>query len=232
MNAVNLFFCEKRMKSKLWLLSALLFSAGQLKAGLGTNTDTLVNSINSSSFSYVVELGSNGIGLHYGLKISQSFTVRTGFSFLQINDIDWQPNNTSLATKGKLTSLQLMALLEFQAKKTDKFKWTLGVSHFDNLSLIGYNDYNFANQAYNSCVEVSYYGLTPYIGLGFGQLVPTKAIGYSVNIGVYYIGKPSINVSDQSKSVFSDYKEVQSFRTRLSRYTIYPHISISLSLRP
>lgn len=233
-----LFSFEPHLSKRLILkycfaILVLLFALG-LKAQKLAQINKVSSARDSSKFSFVLSTGSSGLGVHYALKVASHFNLRAGFSLLSLSGLDWQPSgkNIPLDKRAQFTSLQLNAQLEYHPRIGRSFKWIVGLSHFDNLSLTGFYHYNPFTQEFQSGLKVSNNGAAPFFGLGWGNIIPAKAIGLSVNLGFYYLGQPKVEIKDPRQLLFASLQEANQFKQEMSRFPFLPQIAICISLKP
>lgn len=78
-------------------------------------------------------------------------------------------------------------------------------------------------------VKVS--GFRPYLGLGFGRLIPKNRIGFRFELGLQFHGKPKIYADGYSEDEIKDIidKEVDDDISKImDKITVYPVIKLSL----
>ena len=225
---------KKRLILKYCFASLILLFSLNLKAHELAQINNFSSAKDSSKFAFILSTGSTGLGVHYALKVASHFNLRAGFSLLSLSGLDWQPSgkNVSLVKRAQFTSLQLNTQLEYYPKLGRSFKWIVGISHFDNLSLTGFYNYKPFTQEFQSGLKVSNNGVAPFFGLGWGNIIPTKAIGLSVNLGIYYLGKPVVEIQDPSQLLFASLQEVNQFKQEANGFQFLPQIAICLSLKP
>lgn len=75
-------------------------------------------------------------------------------------------------------------------------------------------------------------GFRPYLGLGFGRLVPKNRLGFRFEAGVQFHGKPKVYADgyteDEIKGIIEDADADDDFSDILDKVTIYPVIKLSL----
>lgn len=81
----------------------------------------------------------------------------------------------------------------------------------------------------NGDIRVS--GFRPYLGLGFGRLVPTKRVGARLELGCHFQGKAKIYQGDQEIEP-SDIKDKDDTFSKVLPYTtLYPVLKLSITGR-
>ena len=77
-------------------------------------------------------------------------------------------------------------------------------------------------------------GVRPYVGLGFGRMVPKKSrLTCNVDLGVQFWGKPSVYLdgrngeTELSKSTFEEENDSEALDV-LSKITVYPQLTVRL----
>jgi hypothetical protein len=71
-----------------------------------------------------------------------------------------------------------------------------------------------------------------YLGVGFGQAIPRKRIGFGVEMGVYYLGRPSVNLDYEGflETTTID-EQVPVVERNLSGYRYLPAINLTISYK-
>lgn len=188
----------------------------------------------TSKFAFVLSTGSTGLGVHYALKVHPQFNLKAGFSLLSLKGINWPPvaNRHAVNAETKFTSLQLNAHLEYYPSRQKSFKWIVGINHFDDLSITGLYNYNPFEQRFQSGVKVSNNGVAPFVGLGWGDIIPKKKMGLSINLGISYLGKPKVEIIDSNQLLFNSSQQANKFEQQMNRILFLPNIAIGLSFKP
>ena len=78
-------------------------------------------------------------------------------------------------------------------------------------------------------IDFLWNNINPYVGLGFSRAVPKKRVGFSVDFGVNYIGKITIEAEDSGMLVYDDYQS-RSLEESLDTYRWLPRLQFALSV--
>lgn len=74
-------------------------------------------------------------------------------------------------------------------------------------------------------------GFRPYLGLGFGRLVPKNRLGFRFELGVQFHGKPKVYADGYSEDEIKDILDKETdddFSDIMDKLTMYPVIKLSL----
>ena len=161
--------------------------------------------LKSRSYGASLSLATNGVGLEASMSLneSKSFVLRANGMYLPLSYSNYQmafgKTNVIIDINGKLGSTGLY--LDYHPFK-NIFKITGGVAYL--FSGIGgtakVKDAVSQGQIVISpenvgiiTFDVAPNNICPYIGLGVGRAIPKSRVGFSADLGVYYIGSPLVN---------------------------------------
>ena len=72
--------------------------------------------------------------------------------------------------------------------------------------------------------------VSPYLGLAFGRAIPKKKLGFSVELGTYYKGKPDIEI-EANGSLRENYRNEPYLERNLSQFKFIPSLSMRLAYK-
>ncbi|HJE38196.1 MAG: hypothetical protein C7K11_09245 [Candidatus Amulumruptor caecigallinarius] len=73
-------------------------------------------------------------------------------------------------------------------------------------------------------------GFRPYLGIGWGRMIPGKIVNFSAEIGVQFEGKPKV-VSDYGEVDLSAIEDDNTFQKIQNALKVYPTLTLRLNFR-
>ena len=143
------------------------------------------------------------------IKLSRAFNLRAGFNYIDFAPNGYSPNLVKFGVPaGKIlldakVAQSNVSLIGEWLPFGDKFRIELGgIYAFTNTygGKIKYNDVVTVNSIQITPSDIGYLNATvtsgsklaPYIGIGFGRLIPSKKVSLGISLGAYYKGAPTI----------------------------------------
>jgi hypothetical protein len=179
--------------------------------------------------------GLPGYGIEYAYNINRSLNVRAGFLTFTLNDIntDLEVNGQDINVNANLSSGVYELLLEYQPSSNHAFKLVGGFGYLNKVGVntlvllnndIAFGDLSIDNEDIGDIdVSVSWSGMAPYIGFGFGRAVPKKRAGFGIEFGAFYAGGPDVTI-DASGMLANTSMEEQELEDNLASYSWMPRI--------
>ncbi len=195
---------DKPMKVKALFLIIFLFSASSF-AGITDSTEVEVERPPitwKNGWSVGNNIGSYGIGLSVNKIISPKFNVRTSFNMFEYQQTDDELLD-SVSVDGTLKLGGIPLLVDFTPKAFGSFRMTAGLmfnlteitgdgSYMEDIHI---NDITLNGEDSKLVFSWEAPAITPYIGIGFGRLVPKNKLGFMVDFGAIYIGEPDLTMT-------------------------------------
>jgi len=191
-----------------WLFSICLLAFFQtvspVYAGVRNDSATV-----SPRYSFGVTLGTLGVGLQgaYRLPTKQRLTLRAGVTYLnyqkpfRISTKD----DAELAVNPDVALSNAQASIQWHPFRKSAFFAALGASYAWNPKLGAtvqtHDKVNFGGIEMTpdnfGVIQASLHWqqLRGYAGLGFGRTIPAKRIGFSTELGCYYLGAPRVDLA-------------------------------------
>ncbi len=186
--------------------------------------------------------GFPGFGLDYGRNLNQTFMVRAQVNYLSLsmNNYAYRFSNQDFIINADVKFINLDVLMDYHPFKKSSFKMTVGISYFiDQVvsSTVGLSgDIKFNDLSYTA-QQVGIFGITntwvslaPYGGVGFGRAVPKRKVGFGVELGTYYVGRPNPTII--ATGMLTDNKDnEQQLKDDLSEYRWIPVLKMRFSVK-
>ncbi len=71
-------------------------------------------------------------------------------------------------------------------------------------------------------------GTRPYLGLGFGRLVPQKRVGFMFELGVQFHGTPKVYSTEGNLEELNGYNADDELSKIVENLTVYPVLKLRL----
>lgn len=227
-----------------------IFLSAALLLGLGLSAQSADSTANSSDkyqmwknrHAIAFHAGLPGYGLEYAYNLNRSFNVRLAYSTFAVADIstDLEINGQSVNVNASASSSVVDLLFEYQPSSNVAFKLVGGISYLGGVGVnpvillnddIGYGDLIIANEDIGEIdLDVTWSGIAPYIGFGFGRAVPKKRVGFGLEFGTYYAGGPDVTIvaTDMLQNTSEEAEEMEE---NLASYAWVPRIMARLAIK-
>jgi len=198
-----------RAMRKFTFLLVLAFVVFSVKAQMPemSQEPILPDNPKGGSFGFSLKAGTMGAGLEFAksLNAKRTITARIGGTYLPIeyNGIEQNVQGSKIVgdVSGNIGNGFLM--LDFHPFG-NAFKFTLGGAYMlTNIKGVArMKDTIQQGEIFLDPTKVGIISLdvspakfSPYAGIGFGRAIPKNRVGFSFEIGTYYIGAPQLNFS-------------------------------------
>lgn len=186
--------------------------------------------------------GLPGVGLEYAYNINRSLNLRAGFLSFVFNDFntDLDINGQSVNVNANLNSGVYDLLLEYQPSSNSAFKLVAGLAYLNNVGVntlillnndIAYGDITIDNEDIGTIdLTVSWTGIAPYVGFGFGRAIPKKRVGFGLEFGTYYAGGPDVTIT-ATEMLENTSQEAQEMQDNLASYAWMPRVMARMAIK-
>jgi len=224
------------------LILVVLIALGPLSASLAQTADSTKNATAAKGPLKValgIQVGSMGPGLNLSFEYFKKWNFRLTGTYVQAN---YSENNTELKylfeSTARVGGVGVYADW-FPFNKARGVGFTVGLAYsFIKLdatgrSLVGYQSNDFAVTA-EEIGEITTSFKTnpvmPYLGLGFGRSVPNKVVNFRFELGAYYMGSPSVDMT-ATGLVHQTVEERDKIQDNLKNYMFYPSMTFNLNFK-
>jgi hypothetical protein len=237
----------KQFFSKNWLFGIALFLPCFLQAQIDSSQMTK----HKKSLALGFSSGSNAIvGIDVAMKVAPKITVRLGYNYLDytfanvvkyitISALD--PVRDKVKAEAKIAQSSVSLLGDFNLTKNGVVRATLGGFYAFKNTYSGTIAYA-QSESYNDITitpdQIGYIKgdittkskLNPYIGIGFGNLVPKKRASLSLDLGTIYRGSPIVNI-EATQLLRGNSENAAPLTRNLAPYKWYPIGSLRLTVK-
>ncbi len=237
------------MKKQLTLLLLIVFgsmayaqdSIPTLAAPVAASNPTAI-SPSKKGLGFGINLSTNGIGaqLAYSFFKSGKLSLRLEGRYLTYNQnkIAYNVSGAHMLIDGKAELGSAGAMVDYHPFSKSSFKLVVGYAMLLNkINGIAYTtDYYKLNDIIISPEVIGGFDIGisvkqgAYVGLGFGRAVPKKRFGMSIEVGAYYIDKPTVNF--KAKGMFAPTSSQESvIGGNMAAYNWLPMLNIGFNFR-
>lgn len=152
--------------------------------------------------------GLPGFGVGYAHKFNDHTAIRGAATFFSYkrdvtSDLELEVQDVSATAEAKFAFNKIDVLFDYTPFKASSFKLVAGLAYLYNGKLTidaapttgkDIAGISFTKEELGTANgTVDWSGITPYVGLGFGRAVPKNNVGFGVEVGGYFIGKPDVS---------------------------------------
>ena len=195
--------------------------------------------------------GSSAIaGVDVAIHVIPRLTVRVGYNYLDHTFADvtqylalpaLNPIKSKIKTEAAIAQSNVALLADFHLNKKGSIRATLGVNYAFKNTYSGKLAYGQAESYGEVTIQPEDIGylkatistkskINPYIGLGFGRLVPKKRVGLSLDLGTYYRGSPVVTI-DATQLLRGNKENEVPLNRNLAPYKWYPIGTLRLAVK-
>ena len=193
-----------------------------------------------------LKIGTLGLGLELSIPLYKQMKLRASLNGLRLNtSIDKE----QITYKGDLDLLVGGILLDYYPSESSDFYLSLGAYYSNNqakgTASPSNNNYEVGDNVYTQAqlgtldASLHFQDFAPYLGFGYASM-KEKGWGFSMDMGLMYHGKSSVNLSLKNSSLLgadlaklqSDIdKEKQNIQNDLDSFPFYPVLMLGLSYK-
>jgi len=202
-----------------------------------------------SSIGASLSATTTGFELELATPLHEKLLVRGGISFFpynfdetinvrKVNDLNL-PTTTPIDMDGEIRLLNGKVLLDFYPSEQTAFSLSAGL-YFGKKNLVrieglsnenvywGENELISENGRVKAYIETN--NIKPYIGIGFGNAVPQKRVGFRFELGAMFHGTPTLYNSEGKKLSNVNINDTDVIKT-INKIKVYPVVAFRLTGR-
>ena len=188
----------------------------------------------SQNYGLAVKMTTLGATVETSRTLSNHFRVRLGASFFTYKH-DGEDASEDFKYSGDLDLSSFSVLLEVYPMKNSIYLvgGMLINSNEATITFTPQNTYHYGGIAYtpemlgDMTAVMSFNSIAPYTGIGFGNRIGKKGLGFSMELGVVFQGKPDIELS-ATKLLEPSATQSEQVEENLEWAQYYPVLSIGL----
>lgn len=198
--------------------------------------------------SFVLGLEGNTQGA--GLELGAGFSAQSKWSYrLSYGYFRYLKESTLVLTEGSelivnpaVRQQALVVKADWHPFRKGRFRLTTGLSYHtiqdyrvlaSSTTGIKQGDITIAPEDFGVIdARLTWNSWRPYVGFGWGKSFPNHRISAGFDMGVYYMGSPSLKVTYEGFLETTNLdEELKKIETKLKGYSYYPHLSFQLRYR-
>lgn len=201
------------------------------------------NEIKEKKNAFAVSFGSPGLGLEYARKLSPKISAKLVWQSFNLKDFEQKDLEIKDDKVDLLANLEVSIIdlgIEYHPFKSSSFKLTTGFGILSNLNFNAVFTYKedvvVGNVVVNSqdvgqiMADVSWSGLAPYLGLGFGRAIPKKKLGIGIEVGTYFASSPTVDLN-ASNLLSPTASQEENLQDALESFKFIPRIQLRLAYK-
>lgn len=205
--------------------------------------DENVKEIEKKESAFAISVGSPGSGLEYARNFSSKLSAKVAWNFFSIEDFKQENINLSGSTVDVSADLKTSIIdlgIEYLPFKNSSFKLTGGLGILSNVRAGGVLTYTeevvvgtvvISKKDVGEIVaDVTWSGIAPYIGVGFGRAVPKEKIEFGIELGTYFASSPNVNLT-ASQLLAPTASQQEYLQESLEGYKFIPRIQFKTAYK-
>ncbi|WP_157603685.1 hypothetical protein [Polaribacter atrinae] len=192
---------------------------------------------------FAISIGSPGLGLEYARKINQKLYAKVVWHSFKLEDFEREDLEIDEDVVDLLANIESSIIdlgIEFVPFKNSSFKLTAGLGILSKVNTnalitytedVKYGDITITKENIGEInADVSWSGVAPYLGIGFGRAVPKKRLGFGIEFGTYFTSSPDVELTATNLlSPTSNQKE--NLKEALDTFKFIPRIQIRIAYK-
>ena len=198
---------------------------------------------NQKKNAFAVSFGAPGLGLEYARKLTPKLNAKVVWHSLKVKDFEQKDIEIKDDTVDLLANLDVSIIdlgIEYLPFKNSSFKLTTGIGILSNMDLnavvtyteeVQFGDVKLSKKDVGEIIaDVSWSGIAPYLGIGFGRAIPKKRFGIGFELGSYFTSSPDV-ILTASKLLSPTSNQQENLKESLSTFKFIPKIEIRISYK-
>ncbi|PIV96689.1 MAG: hypothetical protein COW43_06740 [Flavobacteriaceae bacterium CG17_big_fil_post_rev_8_21_14_2_50_31_13] len=225
------------MKIKNYVLSIFIFSFSLVSYSQDENENLEMKNAFAASF------GLPGLGIEYARKLSPKLSTRLAWHSAQLinlraENIEIKDDNVDLLANAEVSIIDLG--IEYNPFKNSSFKLTTGIGFLTNVNtnlVVTYTEdvkvgdvIITKNDVGEIVADVTWSGIAPYVGIGFGRAIPKSRFGFGFELGTYYTSSPDVKLT-ASELLAPTASQEENLQESLSTFKFIPRLQIRLAYK-
>ena len=192
---------------------------------------------------FAISVGSPGLGLEYARKISPKLNAKVVWHTFKLEDFEKEDLEIKDDVVDLLATIESSIIdlgIEYLPFKNSSFKLTTGLGILSKVNAnalitytedVKYGDITITKENIGEInADITWSGVAPYLGFGFGRAIPKKKIGFGVEFGTYFTSSPDVELTATNLlSPTSNQKE--NLKEALDTFKFIPRIQIRLAYK-
>ena len=189
---------------------------------------------------FAASFGLPGLGIEFARKLSPKFSARLAWHSAQlinlgVENIEIKDDKVNLLANAEVSIIDLG--IEYNPFKNSSFKLTTGLGYLANVNtnlVVTYTEdvklgdvIITKNDVGEIVADVTWSGIAPYVGIGFGRAVPKRRFGFGFELGTYYTSSPDVKLT-ASELLAPTASQEENLQKSLSSFKFIPRVQVRL----
>lgn len=189
---------------------------------------------------FAASFGLPGLGIEYARKLSPKFSARLAWHSAQLinlraENIEIKDDKVNLLANAEVSIIDLG--IEYNPFTNSSFKLTTGIGILSNVNtnlVVTYTEdvklgdvIITKNDVGEIVADVTWSGIAPYVGIGFGRAVPKRRFGFGFELGTYYTSSPDVKLT-ASELLAPTASQEENLQESLSSFKFIPRVQVRL----
>ena len=189
---------------------------------------------------FAASFGLPGLGIEYARKLSPKLSARVAWHSAQLinlraENIEIKDDKVNLLANAEVSIIDLG--IEYNPFKNSSFKLTTGLGYLANVNtnlVVTYTEdvklgdvIITKNDVGEIVADVTWSGIAPYVGIGFGRAVPKRRFGFGFELGTYYTSSPDVKLT-ASELLAPTASQEENLQKSLSSFKFIPRVQVRL----
>lgn len=192
---------------------------------------------------FAVSFGSPGLGLEYARKISQKLNAKVVWHSFKLEDFEQEDLEIDDDVVDLLANIESSIIdigIEFLPFKNSSFKLITGLGILSKVKTnalitytedVKYGDITITKENIGEInADVSWNGMAPYVGIGFGRAVPKKRLGFGIEFGSYFTSSPDV-ILTATNLLSPTAEQEDNLKEALKTFKFIPKIQLRLAYK-
>lgn len=197
--------------------------------------------IKEKESAFAISFGSPGTGLEYAKKFSSKLNAKVAWHFFNLKDFGRENISLNGSTVDVLANLKVSIIdlgIEYLPFNNSSFKISTGLGLLSNVKAGGVLTYTesvtigsiiISKQDVGEIAsDITWSGIAPYIGIGFGRAVPKRKVELGIEFGAYFASSPNVDLT-ATELLAPTASQQEYLQESLEGYRFIPRIQFKLA---
>lgn len=202
-----------------------------------------MTSVSEKKNAFAISFGSPGLGLEYARKLSPKLNAKLVWHSFNLKDFEREDIEIKDDIVDLIANLEVSIFdlgIEFLPFTNSSFKLTAGVGYLSNMNANGVVTYTedvffgdvivSKNDVGEINADISWSGVAPYLGIGFGRAIPKKRLGFGIEFGSYFTSSPDVKLT-ATNLLAPTAEQEDNLREALTTFKFIPRIQLRLAYK-
>jgi hypothetical protein len=200
-------------------------------------------SVSEKKNAFAISFGSPGLGLEYARKLSPKINAKLVWHSFNLKDFEKEDIEIKDDLVDLLANLEVSIIdvgIEYLPFTNSSFKLTAGLGFLSNVNANGVVTYTeevvfgdvvvSKNDVGEINGDISWTGVAPYLGIGFGRAIPKKRLGFGIEFGSYFSSSPDVKLT-ATELLAPTAEQEDNLREALTSFKFIPRVQLRIAYK-